>query len=69
MEALCVVWSPEVGGSWRALGRPQAGRLEPANTEATAAECAERWVVSSIYPLKPNPRTVKDLEFVVLRLD
>lgn len=34
---LGVVRSPEVSGSWRALGRPCAGRLEPAETEATAA--------------------------------
>lgn len=34
---LGVVWSPEVGGSWRALGRPCVGRSEPAKTEATAA--------------------------------
>lgn len=37
METPHVVWSPEVGGGWRAVGRPCAGRLEPAKTEATAA--------------------------------
>lgn len=63
-DSLCCLasWS---GWSWKALGRPRAGRLEPANTEATATERVERWVIASTYPLKPNSRTVKDLEFVV----
>lgn len=64
METPCIVWTPEVGGSWRALGR-----LEPANTEASTTERVERWIITSIYPLKPDSRTVKDLEFVVPRSD
>lgn len=75
---LGVVRSPEVSGSRRALGRPCAGRLEPAETEATAAvrvcvcarACGEMsgpagaLVISNTCLRKPNSRTVEGLAFL-----
>lgn len=70
---LGVVWSPEVGGSWRAPGRPCAGRSEPAKTEAAVAAhvwrgvqaLLEPWLfISSTCLLKPHSRTVEDSEFL-----
>lgn len=67
---LGVVQSPQVGGSWRARGIPWVCKLEPAKAPPDRMRVEGRpdpagaLVISSLYLLKPNSRTVKDWSFL-----